>query len=108
MANRASQSPDVDGATTAFKRISLGAPTSQLRTASSGPVLRSSSLHSPGMAARRNKPVFKLSDITGEQDLGVRDTDSGPGEGVTVDTQWSLRRSASTPFGNFGKIVYVF
>jgi mitogen-activated protein kinase kinase len=108
MANRASQSPDVDAATAAFKRISLGAPTSQLRTPSGGPPLRPSSVLSPGMAARRNKPVFKLSDITGE--LGGDDADAGPGAAVPADTDWPPRRSAaasSTPFANFGKIVYV-
>jgi mitogen-activated protein kinase kinase len=107
MANRASQSPDVDAATAAFKRISLGAPTSQLRTRSGSP-LRQSPVLSPGMAARRNKPVFKLSDITGEH--GGGDADAGPGAAVPADNHWPSRRSAtatSTPFANFGKIVYV-
>ncbi|KAH9978923.1 kinase-like domain-containing protein [Lactifluus volemus] len=60
------------------------------------------------MAARRNKPVFKLSDITGEQPLGGGDADAGPGAAVPADTDWPPRRSAaasSTPFANFGKIV---
>jgi mitogen-activated protein kinase kinase len=110
MANRASQSPDVDTATAAFKRISLGAPTSQLRTPSGGLPLRPSPVLSPGMAARRNKPVFKLSDITGEQPLGGGDADAGPGAAASADTDWPPRRSVaatSTPFANFGKIVYV-
>lgn len=99
MANRVSQSPDVDAVTAAFKRASLGPPTSQ----------RSSQIHSiPGMAARRNKPVFKLSDITGGQDFSGGSPGAGNGAGTASHTEWPPRRPAaatSTPFANFGKIV---
>ena len=104
MAKRVSQSPDVDSATAAFKRVSLGAPTSQLRKQSG----RSFAL-SPGMAARRNKPLFKLSDITGEQEPGGGAAGAGSAVGVPDETEWPPRRPAavsSTPFANFGKIVY--
>jgi mitogen-activated protein kinase kinase len=99
MANRASQSPDVDAVTAAFKRVSLGAPPSQFRTPSGSP---------SGMAARRNKPVFKLSDITGGQDFSGGSPGAGNGAGTASHTEWPPRRPAavtSTPFANFGKIV---
>ena len=104
MAKRVPQSTDVDSVTAAFKRVSLGAPTTQLRTHSGRP-----SFHSPGMAARRNKPVFKLSDITGEQEPGGGAASASPAAGVPDETEWPPRRPAavsSTPFANFGKIVY--
>jgi mitogen-activated protein kinase kinase len=104
MAKRVPQSPDVDGATAALKRVSLGAPTSQLRKHSG----RSSFVLSPGMAARRNKPLFKLSDITGEEPGGGA-AGAGPAVGVPDETEWPPRRPeavSSTPFANFGKIVY--
>jgi hypothetical protein len=109
MAKRVPQSPDVEDATAAFKRFSLGAPTTQLRTHSAGPSFRSGSAFSPGMAARRNKPLFKLSDITGEQESGGGAAGAGPAVGVPDETEWPPRRSVavtSTPFANFGKIVY--
>ena len=105
MAKRVPQTPDIDCTTAAFKRVSLGAPTTQLRTPSGGP-LRSSS----GMAARRNKPSFKLSDITGEQETGGGTASAGPAAVVPNDAEWPPRRPAAvtnTPFANFGKIVYV-
>jgi mitogen-activated protein kinase kinase len=108
MAKRVPQSPDVEDATAAFKRFSLGAPTTQLRTHSAGPSFRSGSAFSPGMAARRNKPLFKLSDITGEQESGGGAAGAGPAVGVPDETEWPPRRSVavtSTPFANFGKIV---
>jgi mitogen-activated protein kinase kinase len=108
MANRVSQSSDIDAVTAAFKRVSLGAPTS--RTPSGSPQLHSIPA---GMAARRNKPVFKLSDITGEQEFGGGGSASagGNGEDTTTHTEWPPRRpvvatATSTPFANFGKIVY--
>ena len=107
MAKRVPQSPDVEDATAAFKRFHLGAPTTQLRTQSSGPSSRSGSLVTPGMAARRNKPLFKLSDITGEPGGAAG---AGPVVGVPDEPQWPPRRPVtvtSTPFANFGKIVYV-
>ncbi|KAN0129289.1 Protein kinase-like domain containing protein [Lactarius tabidus] len=94
MANRVSQSPDVDAVTATFKRVSLGAPT------------RTSSI--PGMAARRNKPVFKLSDITGGQDFSGGSPGAGNGAGTASHTEWPPRRpvaATSTPFANFSKIV---
>jgi mitogen-activated protein kinase kinase len=109
MAKRVPQSPDVDGATAAFKRVSLGAPTTQLRTHSAGPPFRSGSAFSSGMAARRNKPLFKLSDITGEQESGGGAAGAGSAVGVPDETEWPPRRTVavtSTPFANFGKIVY--
>ena len=106
MANRVSQSPDVDAVTAAFKRVSLGATTS--RTPPGSPQLHSVPLVPPvGMAARRNKPVFKLSDITGEQEFGGGSASARNGAG---HTEWPPRRpvtATSTPFANFGKIVYV-
>lgn len=105
MANRVSQSPDVDAVTAAFKRASIGAPTS--RTPNGSPQLHSIPAFSSGMAARRNKPVFKLSDITGEQESGGGGTASaGNGASPTTHAEWPPRRPASTPFSNFGKIVY--
>lgn len=107
MAKRVPQSPDVDGATAAMKRVSLGAPTNQLRKQSGRP----SFVLSPGMAARRNKPLFKLSDITGEQEPGGGAADAGSAVGVPDEAEWPPRRPAavsSTPFANFGKIVYAF
>jgi hypothetical protein len=105
MAKRVPQSPDVDSATAALKRVSLGPPTSQLRKHSG----RSSFVLSPGMAARRNKPLFKLSDITGEQEPGGGAAGAGPAVGVPEETEWPPRHPeavSSTPFANFGKIVY--
>lgn len=110
MAKRVPQTPDVDGASAAFKRVSLGAPTTQLRTHSAGASFRSGSAFSPGMAARRNKPLFKLSDITGEQEPGGGAAGAGPAVGVPDETERPPRRAVavtSTPFANFGKIVYV-
>lgn len=104
MAKRVPQSPDIDGATAALKRVSLGAPTSQLRMHSG----RSSFVLSPGMAARRNKPLFKLSDITGEQEPSGGAAGAGSAVGVPDEAEWPPRRPAaasSTPFANFGKIV---
>jgi mitogen-activated protein kinase kinase len=109
MAKRVPQTPDVDGATAAFKRVNLGSPTTQLRTHSGGPPFRSGSALSSGMAARRNKPLFKLSDITGEQEPGGGATGAGSALGVPDETEWPSQRAAavtSTPFANFGKIVY--
>ncbi len=109
MAKRVPQSPDVDDLTAAFKRVSLGAPPTQLRTHSGGPTFRSGSHLSPGMAARRNKPLFKLSDITGEQDPGGGAAGAGAAVGVPDETEWPPRLPvavSSTPFTNFGKIVY--
>ena len=109
MAKRVPQSPDVDDVTAALKRVSLGAPTTQLRTHSGRPSFRSGSALSAGMAARRNKPLFKLSDITGEQESGGGAAGAGPAVGVPDETDWPPRRPAavsSTPFANFGKIVY--
>ena len=109
MAKRVPQTPDVDGATAALKRVSLGAPTTQLRTYSAGPSFRSGSVLSPGMAARRNKPLFKLSDITGEQEPGGGAAGASPAVGVPDETEWPPRRPAgvtSTHLANFGKIVY--
>lgn len=101
MAKRVPQSPDVDGATAALKRVSLGAPTTQLRTLSGRPSFLSS-----GMAARRNKPLFRLSDITGEQEPGGGAAGASPAD-VPDETEWPPRRPpSSTPFANFGKIVY--
>ena len=108
MAKRVPQTPDIDSATAAMKRVSLGAPT-QLRTLSGRPAFRSGSALSTGMAARRNKPLFKLSDITGEQESGGGAAGAGPAAGVPNETEWPPRRPAavsSTPFANFGKIVY--
>jgi len=102
MARRVPQTPDIDGATAAFKRVSLGAPTTQLRTPSGGPLRPGS-----GMAARRNKPLFKLSDITGEPGGGT--ASAGPAAVVPNDAEWPPRRPVAvtnTPFANFGKIVY--
>ena len=110
MANRVAQSPDVDTVTAAFKRVSLGAPTS--RSPSGSPHIHSIPGTPPvGMAARRNKPVFKLSDITGGQDRGGGPAGAGSGAGTAAhSSQWPPRRPAaaatSTPFANFGKIVY--
>lgn len=109
MANRVSQSPDVDAVSAAFKRVSLGAPTSQLRVSSSSPQIHPITVASPtGMAARRNKPLFRLSDITGEQEFGGGSAGAGNGVGTATHTEWPPRRPAvatSTPFANFGKIV---
>jgi mitogen-activated protein kinase kinase len=110
MAKRVPQTPDIDSATAALKRVSLGAPTTQLRTLSGRPSFRSGSVLSPGMAARRNKPLFKLSDITGDsQEPGGAAAGAGPAMSVPDGTEWPPRRPAavsSTPFANFGKIVY--
>jgi hypothetical protein len=103
MAKRVPQSPDVDGATAALKRVSLGAPTGQLRKHSGRP----SFVLSPGMAARRNKPLFKLSDITGEQEPGGGGAaGAGPAVDVPDEAEWPPAAVSSTPFSNFGKIVY--
>jgi mitogen-activated protein kinase kinase len=109
MAKRVPQTSDIDGATAAFKRVGLGAPTNQLRTYSGASSFRSGSVLSPGMAARRNKPLFKLSDITGEQELGGGAAGARPAVGVPDETDWPPRHPGavtSTPFANFGKIVY--
>jgi len=103
MVKRVPQASDVDAATAAFKRISLGAPPTQLRTPSGGAPHRHGPVFPSGMAARRNKPLFKLSDITGEA------AGAGPVEVVPDDAAWLSHRSAAatdTPFANFGKIVY--
>jgi hypothetical protein len=108
MAKRVPQSADIDSATAALKRVSLGVPTTQIRTHSGRPSFRSGSALSAGMAARRNKPLFKLSDITGEQESGGGAAGASPAVGVP-ETEWPPRRPAavsSTPFANFGKIVY--
>ncbi|KAI0036893.1 kinase-like protein [Vararia minispora EC-137] len=58
------------------------------------------------MAARRNRPGFKLSDITGEDADSA--TAAGLGAGVPTVTakEWQPRRPVSgTPFANFHKIV---
>ena len=102
MANRVPQTPDIDGATAAFKRVSLGAPATQLRSPSGSPLR-----HGSGMAARRNKPLFRLSDIIGERSGGA--ASAGPAAVVPNDAEWPPRRPAAvtnTPFANFGKIVY--
>ncbi|KAI0305463.1 kinase-like protein [Multifurca ochricompacta] len=108
MANRVSQSPDIDGATAAFKRITLGSP-SQLRIPSGGSPLRPTpNLPSSEIAARRKRPVFKLSDITGEQEPGGGAASASSGTRVPSDIEWPPRRLAAatgTPFANFGKIV---
>ncbi|KAI9511186.1 kinase-like protein [Russula earlei] len=61
------------------------------------------------MAARRNKPLFKLSDITGDQqEASGGALGAGPATDNPRDTEWPPRRSAAvtnTPFANFGKIV---
>ena len=105
MAKRVPQTPDIDGATAAFKRVSLGAPTAHMRTPSGG-----SLRPGPGMAARRNKPLFKLSDIIGEREPGGGPASAGPAAVVPNDAEeWPPRRPAAvtnTPFANFGKIVY--
>jgi hypothetical protein len=101
MAKRVPQTPDIDGATAAFKRVSLGAPTTQWRSPSGGPLRPVS-----GMAARRNKPLFRLSDITGDSGGAAS---AGPATVVPNDADWPPRRPAAvtnTPFANFGKIVY--
>ena len=108
MAKRVPQTPDIDGATAAFKRVSLGSPTTQLRTPSGGP----GSYRPIGMAARRNKPLFKLSDITGEQEPGGGASGAGPAPGSNQNptgVEWPPRRPVvtNTPFASFGKIVYV-
>jgi mitogen-activated protein kinase kinase len=103
MVKRVPQASDVDAATAAFKRISLGAPPTQLRTPSGGAPHRHGPVFPSGMAARRNKPLFKLSDITGEA------ASAGPVEVVPDDPASLSHRSAAatdTPFANFGKIVY--
>lgn len=104
MAKRVPQTPDIDGATAAFKRVSLGAPTTHWRSPSGGPLRPGS-----GMAARRNKPLFRLSDITGERECGGGAASAGPAAVVPNDAEWPPRRPAAvtnTPFANFGKIVY--
>jgi len=106
MAKRVPQTPDIDGATAAFKRVSLGSPTTQLRTPSGGP----GSLRPVGMAARRNKPLFKLSDITGEQEPGGGASGAGLASGSNQNqsgVEWPPRRpvATNTPFASFGKIV---
>jgi mitogen-activated protein kinase kinase len=109
MAKRVPQTPEIDSATAAMKRVSLGAPTTHLRTHSGRPSFRSGSALSSGMAARRNKPLFKLSDITGEQEPGGGAAGASPAVGVPNETEWPPRRPeavSSTPFANFGKIVY--
>ncbi|KAI0268744.1 kinase-like protein [Gloeopeniophorella convolvens] len=109
MANRASQSPNVDAAAAALKRTSLGPPTPHMRPSPGGLAPRSPpAFSSPGMAVRRNKPGFKLSDITGEQEPGGGAAGAGLGAGVPTDAEWPPRRPAvasGTPFSNFGKIV---
>lgn len=109
MAKRVQQSPDVDSATAAFKRVSLGAPNTHLRTPSGGSPLRPGSVLSSGMAARRNKPLFKLSDITGGQEPGGGAASAGTAAVIPTDAEWPPRRPVAmtgTPFANFGKIVY--
>jgi mitogen-activated protein kinase kinase len=109
MVKRVPQPSDVDAATAAFKRISLGAPPTQLRTPSGGAPHRHGPVFPSGMAARRNKPLFKLSDITGERESGGGTAGAGPVEVVPDDAAWLSHHSAAatdTPFANFGKIVY--
>ena len=109
MVKRVPQSPDVDRATAAFKRMSLGAPPTQLRTPSGGAMHRHGPVFPSGMAARRNKPLFKLSDITGEREPGGSAAGAGPVAFVPDDEAWPPRSPAAatdTPFANFGKIVY--
>ncbi|KAH9954117.1 kinase-like protein [Russula dissimulans] len=60
------------------------------------------------MAARRNRPPFKLSDITGEQGLGGGAIGAGPAQSSNqMGAEWPPRRPAATntPFASFGKIV---
>jgi mitogen-activated protein kinase kinase len=109
MVKRVPQSSDVDAATAAFKRISLGSSPTQLRTPSGGALHRHGSILPSGMAARRNKPLFKLSDIMGESGGGA--AGAGPVALVPDDAAWPARLSPAatdTPFSNFGRIVYAF
>ncbi|KAI0041603.1 kinase-like protein [Auriscalpium vulgare] len=105
MATRASQSPSmhasVDVTSAAFKRATLN---------DTAPRQTPSSSRAPAMPGRRNKPGFKLSDITGEPSSGGA-ANAGLGAGAPSledgPSQWQPRRPSptGTPFSNFGKIV---
>lgn len=131
MANRASKSPaqPVDQATAAFQRATLNDgpahPVLRPHNAASGHMQNGARPPPPSLAAKagpggmkRNRPGFKLSDITGDPNgPGPSGGAAGAGLGAGAPSlaedspSWPPRRpqdSFGTPFSNFGKIVYVF
>lgn len=125
MANRASQSPipSMDAATSAFKRAALNDSMSSnpmFRQFPSSPVPPNGSptratppaLRGGAIGSRRNKPGFKLSDITGDSSASTAGA-AGAGLGAGAPSlarnqEWPPRRpqaALGTPFSNFGKIV---
>ncbi|THH16236.1 hypothetical protein EW146_g4369 [Bondarzewia mesenterica] len=121
MANRASQTPtqSLDSATNALKRATLNDSTSthpMLRhyqtSIPNGGAVRAPPPDLRGAMGRRNKPGFKLSDITGESSgptAGATGAGLGAGAPSLANNQeWPPRRpqaTLGTPFSNFGKIV---
>jgi mitogen-activated protein kinase kinase len=112
MANRGAQGSNsfaLDSATEAFARASLadGGPASM--RAQSYPIPTSINRARQGLAAKRAKPSFKLSDINGDVSVGGGAAGAGLGAGRPNLAPTPVRRppssSGGSPFSNFSKIV---
>lgn len=109
MANRAnshSASPSTDQMTQAFQRAGISEPQHPpLKATQTAPARPGG-----GLAARRAKPVFKVSDITGDSIGGGGASGAGLGVGrPNLADKFPARRPnvMDNPFSNFGKIVCV-
>jgi mitogen-activated protein kinase kinase len=116
MANKNSQSQatssSIESATTAFKNVSLHEHHPSLRAANSYP-LPSSAPHRggrAGLAGRRLKPGFKLSDIDGAgiptpKGGGAGGAGLGAGRPPLASDPPKRPSTFVTPFSSFGKVV---
>ena len=106
MANRAQQPPNAnpDAAAAALGRMALG----DRQPASAPAVPRLAPGRPGGGGLKRNKPGFKLSDITGEDASSAANAGLGAGA-PSLAREWQPRKPVTgTPFANFRKIVCVF
>ncbi|VDC06980.1 unnamed protein product [Peniophora sp. CBMAI 1063] len=104
MANRAQQPPSAnpDATAAALGRMQLGD-----RGPASAPAVPRMPSGRPGMGGlKRNKPGFKLSDITGEDNSSAANAGLGAGA-PSLNREWQPRKPVvtGTPFANFRKIV---
>lgn len=106
MANRAQQPPSAnpDAAAAALGRMQLGD-----RGPASAPAVPRMPPGRPGVGGlKRNKPGFKLSDITGDDTSSAANAGLGAGAPSLARQEWQPRKPvAGTPFANFRKIVCV-
>lgn len=106
MANRAQQPPSAnpDAAAAALGRMQLGD-----RGPQSAPAVPRMPPGRPGVGGlKRNKPGFKLSDITGDDTSSAANAGLGAGAPSLARQEWQPRKPvAGTPFANFRKIVCV-